>query len=104
MNQQNSAPIACSLSGGQRAERRHELESLFDHAGSAQEVDGGYEIVFPGAGRFAEDLAQFVAFERECCPFLTFELRFEKQQGPIRLSILGPPEARDFIRETFGSR
>jgi hypothetical protein len=104
MDQQETIPIACSLSGGQQAERRRELDALFAHVQRAREIDDGYELVFPGAARFAEGLAKFVAFERECCPFLTFELRFEEQQGPIRLRILGPPQARDFIRETFGSR
>lgn len=56
------------------------------------ELPNGYAIRF-GADAF-EAVARFVANERKCCPFLTFELRLEPGSGPLWLRMTGPDGTR----------
>lgn len=41
----------------------------------------------------------FVVLERKCCPFLTFELVFEQEGGPIALRMRGPGGTKEFMAE-----
>ncbi len=36
--------------------------------------------------------------ERQCCSFLTFELLFEPDHGPIWLRVRGSEEVKSFLR------
>ena len=36
--------------------------------------------------------------ERECCPFLAFELAAEPNKGPVILRVIGPNGAKEFLR------
>jgi hypothetical protein len=99
----DTVTIACSLSDPEQQARRRELDAIFGSAVDVREMPDGREFTFPGKARVVTELAEIVAFERECCPFLTFELHFEPRQGPARLRVLGPPEAREFIRGAFGT-
>jgi hypothetical protein len=92
-------PLACSLSGPELAVRRGELGEIFEGRLDAEELDDGYEFLFPGDGEWAARLAEFVVSERACCPFLAFELRFEPGGGPIRLRIRGPEGAKSIVAE-----
>jgi hypothetical protein len=39
-------------------------------------------------------VARFVANERKCCPFLTFELTLDPESGPLWLRMTGPEGSR----------
>jgi hypothetical protein len=47
------------------------------------------------------DAAQWVSFERRCCPFFAFELELAKNDGPLWLRITGTRGVKPFIREEF---
>jgi hypothetical protein len=95
-------PIACELSEAGLRERREELSrGLFAGCRSMRELEDGYEVVFPGGGEWIERLARFVAAERECCGFLSFELRFEPAMGPVSLRMRGPEGTREFLATQF---
>jgi hypothetical protein len=47
-------------------------------------------------------LAEWVAFERVCCPFLRFHLAIEGD-GPVHLELGGAESVKDFLREEFSS-
>src|SRR5829696_5364250 len=81
-------PIACSLSEPKLAERRGELEEIFEGCLRMDELDDGYEFPFPGSKERAAGLTKFVVFEVEA--------------GPIRLR--GPEGVKGIIAETFGGR
>ena len=95
-------------SAGQAFERLKRL------AGGWHEVDPG-DTVREAAVRFlrvhplrAADALQlaaaFVAAERRCCPFLTFEIAFEPHGGPVWLRLRGSPRIKQFVAETFTGR
>lgn len=92
--------VACTLSDRELAARREgEIAELMAGAEGTSELEDGYEVRYPGSAGWVRRLAEFVAFERECCAFLTFELRFEHNQGPITLRMRGPEGTKDFLRD-----
>ncbi len=91
-------PVACSLSGPDLAARRRELvEYVFGGALQLEELENGYEFGFPGSTEWTEKLVEMINTERACCTFLTFELRFEPDNGPVSLRVTGPEDTRAFI-------
>ena len=95
-------PLACGLSDREQTKRREELSrDLFSGCLRTNELDDGYEFVFPGGVEWAGKLVSFVVSERECCPFFTFELLFEPGGGPISLRVRGPEGAKEFARDEF---
>jgi len=42
--------------------------------------------------------ANMIVAERECCPFLTFELVAQANMGPVIVRVTGPPGAKDFLK------
>jgi hypothetical protein len=97
-------PLACSLSGPELAGRGEELEEIFERCLRTDELDDGYEFLFPGSGEWAARLTELVVFERGCCPFFVFELVFEPDGGPIRLRVRGPEGVKGIVAETFAGR
>ena len=65
--------VACSLTRSELEETGGAWQKLFRLSlVSRDEVPGGLRIVFhPGS---AEALRQLIDIERECCPWITFEL------------------------------
>lgn len=95
---QRELPIACRLTGVEQRQRRAELaQELFSRGVETKELDDGYEVVFPGDASWVEALASFIISERECCPFLTFEMIFEPDEGNISLRIRGPEGTKEFV-------
>ena len=93
-------PLACSLSGPKLAKRRGELEEIFEGCLRMDELDDGYEFLFPGSGEWAAGLTEFVVFERGCCPFFVFE----PEAGPTRLRVRGPEGVKGIVAEMFAGR
>lgn len=94
----STAPIACTLSAPEQRERREALgEGLFGGVEQVWELNNGYAFRFPGDADQATEILRFIAAERECCPFFTFELLFEPDRGPLWLRVRGPEGAKAFI-------
>lgn len=57
--------------------------------------------------RFASDIdtmmlvSEFVARERLCCPFFTFEMVVEPEAGPLWLRLKGEEGVKEFIKVEF---
>ncbi len=83
-------PIACTLTETQLVARTQEVNDLFKHVQEIKELADGYALRFPGTETWANELVQFITFERACCQFFTFALTFEPKQGSIWLDIRGP--------------
>jgi hypothetical protein len=95
-------PIACCLAGPEVALRRAELATgMFKAVQQVQELENGYAFQFPGNKDWAEKLLNFIVFERECCPFFTFELTFEPDKGSIWLRLCGNDEVKAFVQAGF---
>ena len=94
--------IACKLSEAEQASREEELaRDIFSNCQEVAELADGYAFRFPGDSEWATKLVEFIAFERKCCPFFTFELVFEPQEGPMWLRLKGPEGVKSFIEQNF---
>ena len=97
--------IACLLSEREAAIRGEELAGgLFAAVEEVAELLDGYGYRFPSDGSQLEPFLEFIAAERRCCPFLTFELAFEPHGGPLWLRMRGAPQVKAFIAEAFNTR
>jgi hypothetical protein len=47
-------------------------------------------------------IAKMIAAERQCCPFLTFELVAPPNAGPVIVSVTGPAGAKELLRTVLG--
>ena len=101
----DESPFACNMSALNREERERHLKVLKQvREGMLEmtELPDGY------AFRFAADTAnillvsEFVARERLCCPFFTFESVAEREGGPLWLRLRGRAGVKEFIRIEFG--
>lgn len=92
-------PIACTLpEREQRARGEAIAAGVARGCREVRELADGYAFRYPGDEEWAAKLLEFVLFERACCPFFTFELVCESQEGPIWLRLRGPEGAKDFIK------
>jgi len=98
-------PIACTLADAELARRGEELAaSLFAAVEAIDELANGYAFRFPADSAWLPRLTEFVAAERQCCPFLRLEVICEPGQGPIWLRLRGAEGVKAFIETAFCSR
>lgn len=94
-----AVPIACSLSGGDQADRVGQWQSLLAQAHGREPVEDGVRFDLPAT--LAGPAAELAAAEQRCCPFFGFTLRLEG--GGLKLEIRAPGEAWPLVREVFGT-
>lgn len=98
-------PIACSLTEPERQAREQVLQrEVFSGIQEVRELPDGYALRYPGDAAWLDTLAGFIRFERECCPFFTFELRCEPEQGPLWLHLRGPEGVKGFVAGMLAPR
>jgi hypothetical protein len=66
-----------------------------------RDIENGYEYRFPNETHFISKIAEFVANERLCCPFLAFNLNVRSNDELISLSLTGPIGTQEFLRAEF---
>lgn len=94
-----STNLACRLIGKELAERKVAIAvELLDHADSVEERTDGYELRWSDGELWAERVLELVRLERQCCPFIRFEIVVEPDDGPVTLRLLGNDEVKRFIR------
>jgi len=92
-------PVACTLSNAELREREVTLlAQLKLVVTAAQEIDEGYSFRLPGDKECLALVANVMSAERDCCPFLTFELTAEPNRGPLTLRVTGPVGTKQFIK------
>ena len=93
--------LACSLTGEALAARGEVVRPLMASYQKLQELEDGYAFQFPGGSEWIQRVVSFVAEERQCCPFFTFELQFEPNLGPIWLRLRGSAEIKTLLRDQW---
>jgi hypothetical protein len=85
----NSKPIACSLNVSEMSVRLAEMAEVGHRSLKSSDRAGSRALLRFDADRETRArLTQIVAAERECCAFLTFDLRSEGDQ--LTLSVQAP--------------
>jgi hypothetical protein len=94
-----AVPIACRLSDAELRKRETTLLAQFKSAVlSRVELPDGYAFRILGDKKAMELVCELILAERECCPFLTFELTAQPNRGPVNLRATGPDGAKEFLK------
>jgi len=94
--------LACRLVCKELAERKAVISAeLLDHTEAVVELPYGYELRFAGGEGWAERVFELVRLERQCCPFIRFEIFLAPEDGQITLCLLGNPDVKRFIATEF---
>ncbi len=91
--------IACVPSAIEQAARTAHFalaRELFEmRAEERAPLPNGYSFRFPPTA--LEEVVRFVANERKCCPFMSFELTLASESGPLWLRMTGPEGTREVL-------
>jgi hypothetical protein len=92
-------PVACCLSNEELRTREATLLAQFKSALlTTEELTDGYLFRIPGDKKWLAAAAELIAAERECCPFLRFELAAEPGMGPVTIRMTGPAGTKEFLK------
>jgi hypothetical protein len=92
-------PVACCLTSAELREREATLLAQFRSAViGIEELRDGYAFRVPGDGKWIGLIAELIVAERECCPFLAFEVAALPNMGPVIVRVIGPAGTKEFLR------
>ena len=95
-------PVACCLTDSEFRKREATLLAQFKRAVVAtEELPDGYVFHVPGDKKSMGAAWEVIVAERECCPFLTFELTAHPNMGPVSVRVTGPAGTKDFLKTIF---
>jgi hypothetical protein len=95
----DNRPIACSLTTVELRDRKATLFAQFRSAViETEELQEGYAFRLPGDGEWIGLIAELIVAERECCPFLAFEMAALPNMGPVIVRVIGPAGTKEFLR------
>jgi MerR family copper efflux transcriptional regulator len=91
--------IACSLTGGEQADRTEQWRRLLTTAIRSEPVSGGIRFVLPV--EMSAQIAALAVAEQRCCPFFEFTLRLA--DGRLAFDVRAPTEAAALVADLFGT-
>lgn len=97
-------PFVCNMNAlsAVQTERYEKLiKKLNENRLSVKELNDGYAFRFKAETQLIQDAAEFIAYERLCCPFFDFELAIEQDTDRLWLRLRGQDGIKDFIRAEF---
>jgi hypothetical protein len=99
----NECSIACQLSSETFQQRREVVLSLMrQHLKELRSLSNGLALRFDAEKGQLERLAEFMEIERQCCPFLRFQLEIEPFGQSIWLQLTGQEGTRDWLDYELG--
>lgn len=101
----NETPFMCRLDALDRAQReRHQALGKQLHADiqEVKELPNGYAFRLPAESSTIMSVAEWVTFERLCCPFFNFALELEGEGKPLWLRMTGREGVKPFMKSELG--
>ena len=100
-------PIACLLDNevfSPETKKRHAAlwADLETKVLGIEESEAGYTYRFPLDDGLFRDLAEFITYERLCCPFFHFALALDPMEASVRLSLSGGSGVKEFLAAELG--
>ena len=86
-----------ALTADERNRRAQLFSKIAEQAQETQELADGYAIRFEPDTTTWMRVAEFITFERRCCPFLAFSLNAEGENGAMWLRITGRQGVKPFL-------
>ena len=103
MKNLDNLPIACSLEAAELRKREATLLTQFrSGVVETEELADGYAFRLSGDANSVRLVAELIAAERACCPFLKFELAAEPSMGPVAVRMTGPAGIKEFLSSLLG--
>jgi len=100
VKERDEIPVACGLSDSALREREATLLSKFRSAVTATlELGDGYALRLPDDENTIALVADVIAAERQCCPFLAFEMNARPHTGAVCVRMTGPAGTKEFLRD-----
>jgi hypothetical protein len=96
--------FACNMLALNAKERARHIEvtrQLRTATKESLELPDGYGFRFSSDQPTILLVSEFIARERLCCPFFTFEMVVEPEDGPLWMRLRGTEGVKDFIRAEF---
>lgn len=106
MDRDAKAPIACDLSAltALERDRRRALAGAFARAVIGRgELANGFEFHVDPAKADLPALAEWIALEHRCCPFLHFRVEVGPTDTHIVIALSGDEGVKEFLRAELGS-
>lgn len=104
MAKNHTPPLACDL-GAIGAAERPRYSALAKRMKAAmierRELPDGYGFVLQTAGIPLPEVAEWISFERLCCPFVKFQLEVSGQEDFWRIQLTGPTGAKAILDRAF---
>ena len=97
-------PLACNTNAiepDQREKHGQVTVELSQKIRAVSELANGYAFQFLNETPTLFKIAKFVSNERLCCPFLRFNLEVGAGNDPLRLSLTGPENIKEFLQAEF---
>jgi hypothetical protein len=97
-------PFICNLnalSDSQKERYRQLIQIINEARQSVKELNDGYAFRFKAESQLILDTAEFIVYERLCCPFFNFELTVESDTNRMWLHLRGQSGIKEFIRYEF---
>ena len=99
MKHLDNTPIACSLTTAELRDREARVLAQFRSAViETEELQNGYAFRLSGDGEWIGLIAELMVAERECCPFLAFEVIALPNKGPVIVRVTGPAGTKEFLK------
>jgi hypothetical protein len=97
-------PVACCLSDDKLRNREATLLAQFKASVIESEaLEDGYLFRVLGDKKSIALIAELIVAERECCPFLKFDLSMEPGMGPVSVRMTGPVGTKEFLKSILTS-
>jgi hypothetical protein len=97
--------FACNMLALNADERKRHLavaKQLRAATKEERELSDGYALRFSSDQSTILLASEFIARERLCCPFFTFEMVIEPENGPLWVRLRGAEGVKEFIKIEFG--
>ncbi len=89
------------LSDVQKNRYKELVLKLYQERQSVKELNDGYAFRFKAESQLIQEIAEFIVYERLCCPFFNFELAVEQDSNRLWLRLRGQEGIKEFIRSEF---
>ena len=99
-----AAPIACNLDAISPSDRpRYDtLRAMLAAAAvGKRELPDGVAVHISTDRMPLVQLAEWISFERKCCPFLDFTIDVTSNSGPVWLSLRGRAGVKEFLSQAL---
>ncbi len=92
------------FTASERVEHRQLGDSLFAQVREVVEHSDGFTLVFELEATIDEGIQRWLAKEKLCCPFFSFETTREQAPPSIKLHISGPAGSKLILQGEFDAR